>query len=66
MWKECLDVTEVDETSDFLDQGGTSIAAVHLAASIQEHLAVAIDAIEIVEAPVFGQILALVRERRGQ
>jgi acyl carrier protein len=65
LWLELLDKDEVTEQSDFFDDGGTSITAVYLAASIQETFGVLADAIEVVQLRTFGEIARLVSERQG-
>ena len=63
IWKEQLDTDVASADDNFVAIGGTSIGAVHLAATIQERLGVAVDAIEILERGTFGQISQLVNER---
>lgn len=58
-----LPAGEVADGSDFFKQGGTSVAAVYLAARIQERIGVPVDAIEIVLNPTFGALRAIVGER---
>ena len=63
IWMNLLKVEEVTDESDFFDSGGTSIVAVYLAADIQNECQLAVDAIEIILNPKFGQLVALIRER---
>jgi acyl carrier protein len=65
MWSELLDCDHATEDSDFFECGGTSILAVHLAASIQEEFGVPVDAVEVVVERRFGRIAGLVGERRA-
>lgn len=64
-WVEVLECQDLDvrADADFFDLGGSSITAVLLAALVQEHLAISIDAIEIVTQPKFSEISALVASR---
>lgn len=64
-WCTVLHTGRVEPGDDFVESGGTSIAAVHLAAAIQEDLGVAIDAIEILEQGTFGAIGDLVASRKN-
>lgn len=59
LWLEVVGVSDVADDADFAATGGTSLAAVHLAAEIQEQFGVAVDAIEIIEQS-FGGIVDLV------
>ncbi|MFD4831251.1 acyl carrier protein [Streptomyces uncialis] len=63
MWDQLLKSGEITPDSDFFACGGTSIVAVYLAAEIQETFQVAVDAVEVVQYPAFGDLVALVRER---
>jgi acyl carrier protein len=65
LWTEQLRIAEPHRHSDFFDDGGTSIGAVHLAAVVQDTFGVSIDAVEIVLTRSFGGILALLVERLG-
>lgn len=65
LWSELLDCGEVGDDSDFFECGGTSILAVHLAALIQEHFGVPIDAVEIVVQRRLSRITELIAERRA-
>ncbi|MET8295782.1 MULTISPECIES: phosphopantetheine-binding protein [unclassified Streptomyces] len=66
IWKNLLKVEQVTDESDFFENGGTSITAVYLAADIQEECRLAVDAIEIVLNPKFGELVTLVRERSAE
>ena len=63
IWSEVLQCDDVDGESNFFDQGGTSIAAVYLAAAVQERLGVGLDAVEVVFNPTFSDLAALLAER---
>jgi acyl carrier protein len=63
LWTELLEMEEVNDDTDFFASGGTSILAVYMAAEIQETFEVAIDAIEVVSHPRFGDLAVLVGER---
>lgn len=63
MWSELLGSAVAAPDSDFFEDGGTSITAVHLAAMIQENLGVSFDAIDVVKLRTFGKVSELVGER---
>lgn len=63
LWSKLLDCGEVTEDADFFDCGGTSIAAVHLAALIQENFGLLVDAVEVVVERKLGRIAALIGEQ---
>ncbi len=62
LWLEVVGASDVADDADFAASGGTSLAAVHLAAEIQDEFGVAVDAIEIIEQ-TFGGIVGLVETR---
>ncbi|MFI5771490.1 phosphopantetheine-binding protein [Streptomyces sp. NPDC051658] len=66
IWMNLLKVEEVTDDSDFFESGGTSITAVYFAADIQDECQLAVDAIEIISNPKFGELVALVRERSAE
>ncbi|MFI6084304.1 phosphopantetheine-binding protein [Streptomyces sp. NPDC051217] len=63
LWTDLLGCDEVNDDTDFFDCGGTSIAAVHLAARIQAMFGVPVDAIEVVVEKKFGSLAALIDSR---
>jgi hypothetical protein len=63
IWRELLPGQEASVDSDFLDSGGTSVLAVHMAALVQERLAVPVDAIDIVLQRTFGHIARHIESR---
>ncbi|MER5527200.1 phosphopantetheine-binding protein [Streptomyces sp. NPDC002677] len=63
LWRELLTCADASADADFFDLGGTSIAAVYLAAMIQETFGVAVDAIEVVTLRTFGQLSKAVSAR---
>ena len=65
LWSELLSCGEVTDEADFFDCGGTSVLAVHLAALVQEHFGVPVDAIEVVVERRLDRIAALIGQRRA-
>jgi len=63
MWRDLLGIDDVTGESDFIDCGGTSVTAVHLAALVQEKFAVPIDAIDVVILRRFDVISQCIQER---
>ncbi|MEV4557904.1 phosphopantetheine-binding protein [Kitasatospora sp. NPDC049285] len=63
LWADLLNSELPDADADFFEDGGTSLSAVHLAALIQEHFRVSVDAIEIVTARSLSAVCELVGER---
>jgi acyl carrier protein len=66
MWRGLLELDDVTAESDFIDCGGTSILAVHLAALIQEKFAVSLDAIDVVVLRRFDSISRSIQEKLAQ
>lgn len=62
-WLDLLACGHVSGDADFFECGGSSIAAVHLAATIQETFGVPVDAIEVVTLRRFSEISALIISR---
>lgn len=62
LWLGVVGASYIADDADFAASGGTSLAAVHLAAEIQEEFGVGVDAIEIIEQ-TFGGIVGLVETR---
>jgi acyl carrier protein len=65
IWSEVLHRDDIRDDSDFFALGGSSIAAVHLAAVAQEHLGIEVDAIEVVLNPLFSDFAAVIAPRVG-
>lgn len=63
IWTELLKGDAVTDDSDFFDSGGTSIAAVYLAAAIQESFSVPFDALEVVVERTFSRLASLIITR---
>jgi acyl carrier protein len=66
LWRELLAGEQVSGDADFFGHGGTSIAAVYLAAMIQEQFGVAVDAIEVVTLRTFDQLSQLITTRLAE
>jgi fengycin family lipopeptide synthetase D len=65
-WQNLLDCGEVTGESDFFECGGTSIAAVYLAARVQDTFGVPLDALEVVLERTLGKISALIAARLAE
>lgn len=63
LWTQQLKCGDVTADSDFFDCGGTSIAAVYLAAAVQETFGVSFDALEIVVEQKLGSVARLISAR---
>lgn len=66
MWRELLEIDDVAADSDFIECGGTSVLAVHLAALVQEKFAVSLDAIDVVVLRRFDSISRGIQEKLAQ
>jgi acyl carrier protein len=64
-WKEVLEVEDVDSEANFIALGGSSMTAVHLAAIVQERLAIELNAVEVVLTPKFRDVVTLLESRIG-
>ena len=62
LWMAVLERQDVADDSDFFDLGGTSIAAVTLAAMVQEELGIALDALDVVLNPTFREQLLVLAD----
>ncbi len=65
IWSEVLGCSTIDEDAGFFDLGGSSILALQLSDRIEEDLSVQVDAVEIVFAPQFSAVAAMVQDRLG-
>jgi acyl carrier protein len=62
-WSQVLEQSDIDDGADFFELGGSSIKAVQIAALVQEHLGLPLDAVEVVVTPSFAALAEILASR---